>query len=248
VIEIKHIRKTFGNIVAVDDVSFVAKSGEIFGLLGPNGAGKTTSLRMLYGLSKPDSGSLLVDGISVPEHTLQVQQRMGVLPDGGNLYTRLTARENIAYFGRLQGMTSAEIKLSTSNFVDILDMHSIIDRKTGGFSQGERMKVSLARALVHNPDYILLDEPTNGLDVLTTRAVRALLLRLKSENKCVVFSSHLMHEVSNLCDRVAIVAQGKVVIEGDQKTVMANANKHNMEDAFVHFAYGEAANTREHIR
>ncbi|MEH6559247.1 MAG: ATP-binding cassette domain-containing protein [Oceanicoccus sp.] len=247
-IEIKHIRKTFGNVVAVDDVSFVAKPGEIFGLLGPNGAGKTTSLRMLYGLSKPDSGALLVDGISVPEHTLQVQQRMGVLPDGGNLYTRLTARENIAYFGRLQGMKPAEIKNSISNFVDILDMHSIIDRKTGGFSQGERMKVSLARALVHNPDYILLDEPTNGLDVLTTQAVRALLLRLKAENKCVIFSSHLMHEVANLCDRVAIVAQGKVVIEGDQKTVMTKADKHTMEDAFVYFAYGEGANTMGTIR
>ncbi len=247
-IEIKHIRKTFGNVVAVDDVSFVAKQGEIFGLLGPNGAGKTTSLRMLYGLSKPDSGTLLVDGINVPEHTLQIQQRMGVLPDGGNLYTRLTARENIAYFGKLQGMKSAEIKHSISNFVDILDMHAIIDRKTGGFSQGERMKVSLARALVHNPDYILLDEPTNGLDVLTTQAVRALLLRLKADNKCVIFSSHLMHEVSNLCDRVAIVAQGKVIIEGEQSTVIAKANKHNMEDAFVHFAYGEGANTPENIR
>lgn len=247
-IEIKHIRKTYGNVVAVDDVSFVANRGEIFGLLGPNGAGKTTSLRMLYGLSKPDSGSLMVDGINVPEHTLKAQQRMGVLPDGGSLYTRLTARENIAYFGRLQGMKSAEIKRSISNFVDMLDMHSIIDRKTGGFSQGERMKVSLARALVHNPDYILLDEPTNGLDVLTTRAVRALLLRLKAEKKCVIFSSHLMHEVSNLCDRVAIVVQGKVVIEGDQKTVITKANKHNMEDAFVHFAYGEGPNTLEELR
>lgn len=247
-IEIKNIRKRFGDIVAVDDVSFIAKSGEIFGLLGPNGAGKTTSLRMLYGLFKPDSGCLLVDGISVPEHTLQVQRRMGVLPDGGNLYTRLTARENIAYFGKLQGMQPAEIEHSIANFVDILDMHSIIDRKTGGFSQGERMKVSLARALVHSPDYILLDEPTNGLDVLTTQAVRALLLRLKAEGKCVIFSSHLMHEVANLCDRVAIVAQGKVVIEGDQSTVIKKANKNTMEDAFVHFAYGEGTNMPENLR
>ncbi len=247
-IEISHIRKAFANVVAVDDVSFVAKRGEIFGLLGPNGAGKTTSLRMLYGLSKPDSGTLTVDGVSVPGHTLQVQQRMGVLPDGGSLYTRLTARENIAYFGKLQGMKTKQIAGSIDNFVNVLDMHAIIDRRTGGFSQGERMKVSLARALVHNPDYVLLDEPTNGLDVLTTRAVRALLLRLKAEGKCVIFSSHLMHEVSNLCDRVAIVAQGKVVIEGPRQSVIAKANKDSMEDAFVYFAYGADTGSKETIR
>ncbi|MFT5084627.1 MAG: sodium transport system ATP-binding protein [Lentisphaeria bacterium] len=236
-IEIKNIHKTFGEVVAVDDVSFSAHRGEIYGLLGPNGAGKTTTLRMLYGLFSPSRGHLHVDGLNVSDNTLAVQKRMGVLPDGGSLYTRLTARENIRYFGELQGVDKNTIEQSIERFVDILDMSAIIDRRTAGFSQGERMKVSLARAIVHNPDYVLLDEPTNGLDVLTTRAVRELLLRLKAEGKCVIFSSHLMHEVANVCDRVGIIAHGKMLIDGPLTEVIAKANTPTLEDAFVHFAY-----------
>lgn len=237
-IRVQGLHKKFGEIIGVDSVSFTANRGEIYGLLGPNGAGKTSTLRMLYGLAKPDAGTMTIDNIDVQRNILTVQQRIGVLPDSGSLYTRLTARENIAYFGKLQGMTKNAMENSINNLVETLDMTTIIDRKTGGFSQGERMKVCLARAVVHNPDYVLLDEPTNGLDVLTTRSVRAMLLRLKHEGKCVIFSSHIMHEVANLCDRVGIIANGRMVTEGVQADVIANANKDNMEDAFVHYAYG----------
>ncbi len=240
-IEVRNLRKTFGKLVAVDDVSFCARGGEIFGLLGPNGAGKTTTLRMLYGLLKPTAGQLTIDGMDVRHRPLDVQKRLGVLPDGGGLYSRLTARENIAYFGHLHGMDAKAVVRSIDAFSERLDMGNILDRKTHGFSQGERMKVSLVRALVHNPDYILLDEPTNGLDVLTTRAVRRLLLQLKDEGKCIIFSSHLMHEVAQLCDRVAIVVQGQVAAQGSVAEVQQHAGVATMEDAFTFFAYG-----REH--
>ncbi len=244
-IQVTQLHKVFGDVTAVDDMSFSAQRGEIFGLLGPNGAGKTTSLRMIYGLLRPTSGSLTVAGMDVNEQPLAVRKRMGVLPDGGGLYTRLTARENIAYFGALHGMSRASIDRSVDGFVDLLNMGDIIDRKTLGFSQGERMKVSLVRALVHDPDYILLDEPTNGLDVATTRAVRRLLLRMKDAGKCILFSSHLMHEVAQLCDRVAIVVRGRVAAEGSVAAVQQQAGVHTMEDAFVHFAYGVADDGEE---
>lgn len=213
-IKVSEVSKHFGDVIAVKSVSFDAKRGQIYGLLGPNGAGKTTTLRMLYGLFQPTHGHISVDGIDVAKQPLIAQQKMGVLPDGGSLYTRLTARENIRYFAELQGMSSSEINQKIEQFVELLGMHSIIDRRTQGFSQGERMKVSLARAIVHDPDYVLLDEPTNGLDVLTTRAVRHLLLSLKDHGKCVIFSSHLMHEVTNLCDQISIVSQGRVITWG----------------------------------
>jgi sodium transport system ATP-binding protein len=238
-IQVTELRKIFGHVMAVDGMTFSAQRGEIFGLLGPNGAGKTTSLRMIYGLLRPTSGSLTVAGMDVNEQPLNVRKRMGVLPDGGGLYTRLTARENIAYFGALHGMSKIAIDRSIDDFVNLLNMQDIIDRKTGGFSQGERMKVSLVRALVHDPDYILLDEPTNGLDVATTRAVRRLLLRMKDAGKCILFSSHLMHEVAQLCDRVAIVVRGKVAAQGSIESVQRQAGVNTMEDAFIHFAYGK---------
>lgn len=237
-IDVRHVRKQFKGLVAVDDISFQANSGEIFGLLGPNGAGKTTTLRMLYGLLVPTSGTLTVAGINVRRYPLEVQKRIGVLPDRGGLYSRLTARENIAYFGSLHGMAPALIERNIERFADILSMHTILDRKTKGFSQGERMKVSLARALVHDPDYLLLDEPTNGLDVLTTRAVRRLLLELKSAGKTIIFSSHLMHEVEQLCDRAAIVTQGKIVAQGEISDLLQQTGTSSMEDAFTAYAYG----------
>lgn len=237
-IDVQQVRKQFKDVVAVDGISFQVAGGEIFGLLGPNGAGKTTSLRMLYGLLKPTAGTLTVDGIDVCQHPLAVQKRLGVLPDNGGLYTRLTARENIAYFGSLHGMAPAQIEQNIARFAEILGMHAILDRKTKGFSQGERMKVSLARALIHDPDYLLLDEPTNGLDVLTTRAVRRLLLELKSAGKAIIFSSHVMHEVEQLCDRAAIVAQGKIVAQGRIQDLLEQSATDSMEDAFTVFAYG----------
>lgn len=236
---VENLRKTFNKVIAVDGVSFSAQRGEIFGLLGPNGAGKTTTLRMLYGIFKASSGTLTIDGIDVAKHPLQAQKKLGVLPDNGSLYRRLTARENIHYFAALHGMKKPAIQTKLEELVELLGMHEIIDRRTAGFSQGERMKVSLARAIVHDPDYVLLDEPTNGLDVLTTRAVRRLLLALKEKNKCVIFSSHLMHEVSNLCDRVGIIAQGQMKVEGPVESVIRQAEAKSLEDAFVHFAFGK---------
>ena len=236
-IEAKALYKTFGKIVAVKHVDLQVHRGEIFGLLGPNGAGKTTTLRMLYGLLSPTSGEVMLDGISVGKKPLQAQQKIGALPDAGTLYTRLTAKENIQYFGRLHGLKQATIEKNTHELVERLNMYDILNRKTAGFSQGQRMKVSLARALIHDPDYVFLDEPTNGLDVLTTRAVRALLLDLKARNKCVIFSSHLMHEVNNLCDRIGIVAEGELKISGTINETISASGKNNLEDAFIHFAY-----------
>ncbi len=238
-IYVNNLSKSFGAVKAVDQLSFTAERGEIYGLLGPNGAGKTTSLRMIYGVFKPTAGEVLIDGINVQNETIKAQQSIGVLPDGGSLYKRLTARENIRYFGKLHGMGKMAIDSSTEHLCDILGMQEIIDRRTAGFSQGERMKVNLARAIVHNPDYILLDEPTNGLDVLTTRAVRHLLLSLKKEGKCVIFSSHLMHEVANLCDKVGIIAHGHMIAEGSIDEVKTASGTQSLEDAFVHYAYGD---------
>lgn len=239
-IQVDQLRKLFGKVIAVDNLSFHAQRGEIYGLLGPNGAGKTTTLRCIYGVFKPDSGSINIDNISVLKSPLEAQALIGVLPDGGSLYKRLTARENIRYFGELHKMKKSEIDDSVEKLSHILGMDNILDRRTSGFSQGERMKVNLARAIVHNPDYVLLDEPTNGLDVLTTKAVRNMLLELKSEGKCVIFSSHLMHEVNNLCDRIGIVNKGKIVAQGAIPSLIEESNTQTLEDAFIHFAYPEA--------
>ncbi len=238
-IYVNNLSKSFGAVKAVDQLSFTAERGEIYGLLGPNGAGKTTSLRMIYGVFKPTAGEVLIDNINVQDETIKAQQSIGVLPDGGSLYKRLTARENIRYFGELHGMGKEAIESAINHLCDILGMQEIIDRRTAGFSQGERMKVNLARAIVHNPDYVLLDEPTNGLDVLTTRAVRHLLLTLKKEGKCVIFSSHLMHEVANLCDKVGIIAHGHMIAEGSIDEVTTASGTQSLEDAFVHYAYGD---------
>ncbi len=237
---VEHLSKKFGKVNAVSDVNLRAERGEIYGLLGPNGAGKTSTLRMIYGVFKPTSGSIFIDDINVVKNPLRAQQCLGVLPDGGSLYKRLTARENIQYFGELHGMRKNAIELSIEKLSDTLGMQNILHRRTAGFSQGERMKVNLARALIHDPDYILLDEPTNGLDVVTTRAVRKLLLDLKSQGKCIVFSSHLMHEVSNLCDKVGIISHGKMVAQGDIHSIQTQARTGSLEEAFIHFAYGDS--------
>ena len=237
-IKVNNLVKTFGNIKAVNNISFEAQRGQIFGLLGPNGAGKTTTLRMLYGLYQASAGQIHVDHQEIQSHLLSVQRKIGVLPDGNRLYARLTARENITYYAQLHGVKQTDINKRMLDFCDRLNMHSILDRKTLGFSQGERMKVSLTRALIHHPDYVFLDEPTNGLDVLTTKAVRELLQDLKQQNKCIIFSSHLMHEVSALCNTIAIMNNGKIAIQGSVDEVLASSAKTDLEDAFIHFAYG----------
>jgi sodium transport system ATP-binding protein len=232
-IEVRDLHKAFGSVKAVDGVSFTANDGQITGLLGPNGAGKTTSLRMLYTLMKPDRGQVLVDGIDATVDAEAVRRRLGVLPDSRGLYKRLSSRENIRYFGRLHGLDDALIAQRTEALSRALDMGDIIDRRTEGFSQGQRVKTAIARALVHDPRNVILDEPTNGLDVMATRAMRRFLLQLKAEGRCVLFSSHIMQEVAALCDRIVIIARGQVVAEGTADELRAMTGESNLEDAFV---------------
>jgi sodium transport system ATP-binding protein len=232
-IELKGLNKAFGAVKAVDGVSFTARDGEITGLLGPNGAGKTTTLRMLYTLMKPDSGQVLVDGIDAAVDPIAVRKRLGVLPDARGLYKRLSSRENIEYFGRLQGMDEATIATRIDGLAKALDMGEIIDRRTDGFSQGQRVKTAIARALIHDPKNCILDEPTNGLDVMATRAMRDFLRHLKNEGRCVLFSSHIMQEVGALCDRIVVIDHGHVVADASPDELREQAGTSNLEDAFV---------------
>jgi sodium transport system ATP-binding protein len=235
-------KKPKQTVQAVADVSFTAQNGSITGLLGPNGAGKTTSMRMLAGLITPDAGSMHVDGLDVARVSLIALKRMGVLADARGLYPRLTARENITYYGELHGMHKDEANARADELAELLDLKAILDRRTEGFSQGERMKTSLARALVHNPPNIILDEPTNGLDVLATRSLREALLHLKSDaggSKCIVLSTHIMQEVERLCDVVYIVSRGRTVAQGSVNDLKRMTRQGDFEEAFVQLAFGE---------
>jgi sodium transport system ATP-binding protein len=232
-IEVKNLHKAFKTVIAVDDVSFSAADGQITGLLGPNGAGKTTALRILYTIYAPDRGTARVDGFDVRAQPREVQRRIGVLPDSGGLYARLTAREHIRYFGRLHRLEPAELERRITALVKLLDMDDIADRRTEGFSHGQRVKVALARALVHEPQNLLLDEPTNGLDVMSTRIVRRLLRRLRDDGRCVLFSSHVMQEVSALCDRIVVIARGRVAASGTADELRQATGRASLEDAFV---------------
>jgi sodium transport system ATP-binding protein len=233
VIEARALHKQFGSVVAVDDVSFTAADGVITGLLGPNGAGKTTTLRVVSTLVQPDRGQAFIDGVNVAEAPLEARRRVGILPDARGLYPRLTAREHIRYFGELQGLAGTELERRIDDLVARLDMKDIADRRVEGFSHGERVKVALARAIVHAPRNIILDEPTNGLDVMSTRSVRELLRQLRTLGCCVLFSSHVMQEVSALCDRIVIVARGRVVADGTAEELRTRAGTESLEEAFV---------------
>lgn len=225
---------------AVRDVSVHAQDGCITGLLGANGAGKTTTLRMLAGLLEPNSGSISVDGIAVTDQPRLALARMGILGDAHGLYPRLTARENIVYFGQLQGMEPDAANARVDELARLLDMQKILERRADGFSQGERMKTALARALVHDPANIVLDEPTNGLDVLATRALRETLRHLRSAEgggKCIIFSTHIMPEVEQLCEQVVVVAQGRSVAQGTVPELLEQAQASRFEDAFVKLAF-----------
>jgi len=236
-IEVHDLHKTFkaksGPVHAVRGVGFEARDGEITGLLGPNGAGKTTTLRMLYTLMAPEQGRIEVDGIDVARDPAAVRRRLGVLPDARGIYKRLTARENIAYFGRLHGLDEATIRARTEAMAKTLAMDDFLDRRTEGFSQGQRTKTAIARALVHDPRNVILDEPTNGLDVMTTRGLRGFLKELRAEGRCVIFSSHIMQEVAALCDRIVVVANGRVAAQGTADELRAQTGHDNLEDAFV---------------
>jgi sodium transport system ATP-binding protein len=232
-IEVNDLYKSFGEVKAVDGISFKAPDGQITGLLGPNGAGKTTTLRILYTLLVPDRGIATVDGFDCQTERLQVQRIIGALPENHGLYPRLTARENIQYYGRLQGLHGVALEKSIDHMIKLLDMSDIEHRRSEGFSSGQRVKVAIARALVHQPQNILLDEPTNGLDVMSTRAMRTFIRRLEEEGKCVLFSSHIMQEVSALCDNIVIIDKGKVVASGTSDELLKTTGQTSLEDAFV---------------
>ncbi len=233
-IEATHLRKHFGEIAAVRDVTLCARDGRITGLLGPNGAGKSTTLRMLYTVLKPDSGDAAIDGLSAVREPLEARRRMGVLPHGAGIYPNLTARENILYFGALHSLSRAERESRAAELISLLEMEEFADRIAKGFSQGQRVKTALARALIHRPRNVLLDEPTNGLDVMAVRTLRRLLVRLRDEGHCLLFSSHVMQEVGALCDEIIVIAHGTVVASGTPEEIRARTGAGSLEDAFVH--------------
>ena len=235
-IEVRNLMKKFGNVAAVDGVSFSAKGGAITGLLGPNGAGKTTTIRMIGTLVTIDSGEAFINDIDAKNDPNAVRQTSGLLTDARGLYTRMTARENIRYYADMRGIDRAKSDRTIARFAEWLDMGEILDRRTEGFSQGERMKVAITRALVHEPTHVILDEPTNGLDVMTTRALRELIKRLKAEGCTVMFSSHIMQEVAALCDEIIIIAKGRVTAQGTTAELLEMSKKNNLEDAFVALA------------
>jgi sodium transport system ATP-binding protein len=232
-IEALNLSKRFGDVQAVRDVSFVARDGEITGILGANGAGKSTCLRMLYGVLTPDSGRASIDGIDMRGETSRARAHLGVLPHAAGLYGNLTARENIEYFGSLHGIGGGRLKSRTAELVRVLGMEGFIERRAKGFSQGQRIKVALARALVHDPGNIVLDEPTNGLDVMAIRNLREMLLALKAQGRCVLFSSHVMQEVAALCDRVVIIGHGQVLADATVQSIRDLSGAASLEEAFL---------------
>ncbi len=227
------LRKSFGGRPAVEGLTFSAADGAITGLIGPNGSGKTTTLRLITGLLRPHAGRVLVDGIDPAQDPLGARRRIGALTDGLGNYPRLTTREHLRYFGELRGMPAAELDARIDFLLQLFDMRDIADRRAQGFSQGERMKLALARAMINNPPNLLLDEPANGLDVSSTRALRTLLESLRASGNCVLLSSHLMAEVSLVCDTVVVVARGKVVAHGSPDELMRSSNARSLEEAFV---------------
>lgn len=232
-IRVEGIRKSFGKVEAVRDVSFEAPDGKITGLLGPNGAGKSTTLRVLYTVLKPDAGRAGIDGVDVVAEPLAARRRLGALPHSAGLYPQLTARENIAYYAAMHGLEGAAAGERVEAIVRRLEIGEFADRRTKGFSQGQRTRVALARALVHEPQNVVLDEPTNGLDVMATRSLRDFIRRLRADGKCVLFSSHVMQEVAALCDEIVIIDDGAVAMQGTSAEIRARTGHENLEDAFV---------------
>jgi sodium transport system ATP-binding protein len=233
-ISIRNVSRAFGEVQAVRDVSFEAADGRITGLLGPNGAGKSTTLRILYTVLKPDAGSATIDGANVVSQSLEARKRIGTLPHGAGLYPHLTARENIAYYARLYGLPERGVGEKVDQVIRQLGIGDFADRRTKGFSHGQRIKVALARALVHEPQNVILDEPSNGLDVMATRSLREVIRRLRDMGRCVLFSSHVMQEVAALCDEIVIIAAGQVALAGTPDVIREATGCDDLEDAFVH--------------
>ncbi|MBE0368638.1 MULTISPECIES: ABC transporter ATP-binding protein [Pseudoalteromonas] len=232
-ISVNNLTKKIGSVNALNGLSFSAQNGKITGLLGPNGAGKTTCLRTVFGLLKADSGNTEIDGIDVAKDPMQAKQQLGLFPDPCGLYERLTPREYVEFFAQLSGMDIDGAKEATTDVLSKLKMEDIADRRCQGFSQGQHMKTALAQAIVHKPTNIILDEPTRGLDVMSTRILRDLLQMLKEQGHCVLFSSHVMQEVAALCDHVVVMAKGKVVAEGSPESLCERTGKQTLEEAFI---------------
>ncbi|MBT4890429.1 MAG: ATP-binding cassette domain-containing protein [Rhodospirillales bacterium] len=232
-IEVEALRKSFQSVIALDGIDFVARDGEVTGLIGPNGAGKTTALRIIYTVMQANSGSVRVDGFDTVQDRLNVQQRIGVLPDGRGLYPRLTAREHIRYYGRLHGMVGKALEDRINHLCQVLGMDDFIDRRAKGFSKGQTRKVTLARALVHEPHNLLLDEPTNGLDIASSRAVHTLVRDIREQGRCVLFCSHIMSEVASICDRIIIISNGAIAANGTVQDLMRMSGQDNLEDVFL---------------
>jgi sodium transport system ATP-binding protein len=233
VIEVQALARHFGGVEAVSDLSFIARDGSITGLLGSNGAGKTTTLRMICGVLRPQGGAVRVDGISPYPDRRSVQRKVGALLDHMGLYPRLTARENLTYFGQLHGIAPERLKQRVDELISLLGLQPVAGRRTAGFSQGERMKTALGRSMIHSPNNLLLDEPTNGLDVPTVRSLRLFLQRVRDAGACVVFSSHVHEEVRALCDNVVIISKGRLIAEGSPGELCRQSSCASLEDAFV---------------
>ena len=240
-IEVSALEKNFGTVEAVRGVSFSATDGRITGLLGPNGAGKSTTLRIISTVLWPGAGSVKVDGVDVATDSSGARMKLGVLPHQSGLYPRLTARENIRYYGELNGISGAMLDERIAGLIELLEIGEFADRPAKGFSQGQKIKVALARAMVHSPRNLVLDEPTNGLDVMTTRALRALIRKLKDAGHCVLFSSHVMQEVAALCDEIVIIAHGRIVAQGTPDGLRKQTGESDLEEAFVKLVGEEAA-------
>ncbi len=239
-IEMDGLHKRFDQVRALNGLSLRAGDGQVTGLIGPNGAGKTTAFRIVYGLLRPDSGTARVDGVDVAQNRMRAQSQLGVLPDVRGLYPRLTAREHIRYFGQLHGAGGAGLEADIDDLIERLGMRDFADRLAKGFSRGQELKVALGRAMVHRPKNLILDEPTNGLDVMSSRAVRDLIAEMKGQGHCILISSHIMSEVSALCDRLVIVDQGRVAAAGSPEELRARAGVDDLEDVFVRLL-GEGA-------
>jgi sodium transport system ATP-binding protein len=237
-IAVEHLSKRFGSVQALNDVSFTAADGRITGLLGHNGAGKSTTLRILSTVMRPDAGSATVDANDCTTQALQVRRSLGVLPHSSGLYMHLTGRENIEYYARLRGLKAAALTIACDAIIDRLGIGAVVERRAKGYSQGERLKVALARTLMHRPQTVILDEPTNGLDVNAVRMLRGLIRELKASGCCVLFSSHVMQEVAALCDDIVIIAQGRVVAQGQPDEILAALGTTDLEEAFVRAAEG----------
>ena len=232
-IKVEQLSKSFGQLQAVNNVSFEAQDGRITGLLGPNGVGKSTTFRILYTVFEPGVGSVLIDGINISKDPLEARQHIGVLPHDAGLYQNLTAKENISYYGQLYGLSKKQIEARVNELIELLDIGEFANQRAKGFSQGQRIKVALARALIHKPQNVILDEPTNGLDVMSTRALREYIKRLRDDGTCVLFSSHIMQEIAALCDDIIILNHGNVVVSGTPDKIRKHTGNENLEDAFV---------------